>query len=162
VSLYTTKKYYKFWWSEELNCLKDKAIKSDKMWKEAGRPRSGPIANVRYADKRNYKRKFYSEREAERRCHTNDLHDALMSKSGASFWKCWKSKFNRRGSASKFIDGLSDEAKIADAFAEHFRKTCTSFSEDQNIRLQSIYHNRRQNYVDDPFLDKYKFFKWNF
>jgi len=80
-----------------------------------------------------------------------------MRKSGASFWKCWKSKFNRAGSACKFIDGLADEAKTADAFAEHFRKTCTSFNEDQNIRLQSIYHNRRQHYVGDPFLDKYKF-----
>ena len=83
--------------------------------------------------------------------------NGIYYKSGASFWKCWKSKFNRGGSASKFIDGLSDEAKIADAFAEHFRKTCISFNEDQNIRLQSIYHNRRQNYLGDPFLDKYKF-----
>ena len=33
------KNYYKFWWSEELNCLKDKAIRSDKIWKDAGRPR---------------------------------------------------------------------------------------------------------------------------
>ena len=105
---------------------------------------------------------MYSEQDAERRCYTNDLHDTLMRKSGASFWKCWKSKFNRAGSACKFIDGLADEAKTADAFAEHFRKTCTSFNEDQNIRLQSIYHNRRQHYVGDPFLDKYKFFKWNF
>jgi len=44
-----------------------------------------------------------------------------------------------------------------ETFAEHFRKTCTSFNEDQNTRLQSIYRNRRQHYVDDPFLDKYKF-----
>ena len=57
-------------------------------------------------------RKLYSERTAERRCYTNDLHDALMSKSGESFfWKCWKSKFNRGGSASKFIDELAEEAK---------------------------------------------------
>ena len=33
------KNYYKFWWSEELSCLKAKAIKSNKLWKEAGRPR---------------------------------------------------------------------------------------------------------------------------
>ena len=100
---------------------------------------------------------LYSERKAERDCYTNDLHDALLSKSGASFWKCWKSKFNKGSGASKFIDGLTDEVRIAEAFAEHFRKTCTSFNEDQNTRLQSIYQNRRQHYVGDPFLDKYKF-----
>ena len=41
------KNYYKFWWSQELNCLKDNAIKSNKNWKEAGRPSSGPIADKR-------------------------------------------------------------------------------------------------------------------
>ena len=96
---------------------------------------------------------LYSERRAERHRNTNDLHDALMNKSGASFWKCWKSKFNKGCGVSKFID----EESIAEAFAEHFRKTCTSFNEDQNTRLQSIYQNRRQHYVGDPFLDKHKF-----
>ena len=43
------KNYYKFWWTQELSWLKDNAIKSNKIWKEAGRPRTGPIA-----DKRNF------------------------------------------------------------------------------------------------------------
>jgi len=107
--------------------------------------------------KRSYKKLLDSERRAERHCYTNDLHDALMNKSGASFWKCWKSKFNKGCGISKFIDGLTDEESTAEAFAEHFRKTCTNFNDDQNTRLQSIYQNRRQHYVGDPFLDKHKF-----
>ena len=88
----------------------------------------------------------------------NDLHDALMSKSGTRFWKCWKSKFDKGSGSSRFIDGLTDGVQTAEAFAEHFRKTCTSFNDDQNTHLQSIfYQNRRQNYVGDPFLDDYKF-----
>ena len=35
------KNYYKFWWSQELRYLKDNAITSNKVWKEAGRPRTG-------------------------------------------------------------------------------------------------------------------------
>jgi len=100
------KNYYKFWWSKELSSLKDKATKFNKMWKEAGRPRSGLIANLHYADKRKYKNMLYSERNAERHCYTNDLHNALMSKSGTKFWKCRKSKFNKGSGTSKFIDGL--------------------------------------------------------
>ena len=49
------------------------------MWKDAGRPRSGPIADLRNSDKRKYKR------EQERQCYTIDLHDALVSKSGTRF-----------------------------------------------------------------------------
>jgi len=96
------KNYYKFWWSEELSCLKAKAIKSNKLWKEAGRPRSGPIADLRNSDKRNYKKMLYRERQAETQCYTNDLHDL---ESGVTFWKCWNSKFEKSNKSSKFIDG---------------------------------------------------------
>ena len=44
------KNYYKFWWSEELSCLKENAIQSNEIWKAAGRPRTGPIADKRNAD----------------------------------------------------------------------------------------------------------------
>ena len=36
-------------------------------------------------------------------------------------------------------DGLTDGVQTAEAFAEHFRITCTSFNDDQNTHLQSIY-----------------------
>jgi len=152
------KNFYKFWWSEELSYLKDKAIESNKLWKNAGRPRSGPIADLRNADKRNYKKKLYSERQAETQTYTNDLHDALIAKSGDRFWKCWKSKFKKQNTSSKpMIDGLADEVKIAEAFAEHFRETCTSFNDNSNLRLMSAYNIRREKYVGDPFVDMYKF-----
>ena len=63
------KNYYKFGWSEELGCLKAKAIKSDIIWKETDRPRSGPIADLRNSDKRNYKKMLYREWQAETVLH---------------------------------------------------------------------------------------------
>jgi len=35
--------FYKFWWSTELDILKDKAIESCRIWKNVGQPRFGPI-----------------------------------------------------------------------------------------------------------------------
>jgi len=151
------KNYYKFWWSQELSCLKDNAIKSNKNWKEAGRPRTGPIADRRNADKRKYKSMLRKERRSETQSYTNDLHDALISKSGVSFWKCWKAKFEKKNKASKLIDGLADDTEIAEAFAKHFRTTCSSFNEGQSNHLRSVYSAKRQDYVGDPFLDEYKF-----
>ena len=72
------KNYYKFWWSQELSCLKDNAIKSNKIWRDAGRPRAGPIADKRNSDKRKYKKMLSTERRAETQRYTNDLHDALL------------------------------------------------------------------------------------
>jgi len=151
------KNYYKFWWSQQLSCLKDSAIKSNKIWKDAGRPRSGPIADKRNADKRNYKKMLYTERRAETQCYTNDLHDALISKSGVNFWKCWRSKFEKANKTSRLIDGLADDTQIAERFAEFFRTTCTSFDDDQSNRLRSMFNDRYHHYIGDPFLDEYKF-----
>ena len=47
--------FFKFWWSQELDCLKDSAIDSDKLWKAAGRTRSGSLYDRRFADKRAYR-----------------------------------------------------------------------------------------------------------
>ena len=80
-----------------------------------------------------------------------------LIKLGVNFWKCWNSKFEKGTKSSKFIDGLTDDVQIAEAFADHFRKTCTSFNEDQSSHLQVIYENRRQNYTGDPFLNVFKF-----
>jgi len=35
--------FYKFWWDEDLNSLKEAAIDSNRLWKAAGKPRSGPV-----------------------------------------------------------------------------------------------------------------------
>jgi len=37
------KGYFKFWWDEELRILQDAAIDSNKIWKDAGKPRHSPI-----------------------------------------------------------------------------------------------------------------------
>jgi exonuclease III len=151
------KKYYKFWWSQELSCLKEEAVESNAVWKAAGRPRSGPIANKRNADKRRYKKMLNDQRRAETQTYSNDLHEALIRKSGANFWKCWKSKFETVNKSNKIINGLSDESEIAEAFAEYFCKICTTSNEQQNSHLRSVYRNKRQSYIGGCFLDSYKF-----
>ena len=66
------KDYYTFWWSQELSCLKDNAIKSNKIWKDAGRPRSGPTTNARNSDKRKYRKMLHNERQAEAQHYSGD------------------------------------------------------------------------------------------
>jgi len=147
------KNYYKFWWSQELSCLKDNAIKSSKIWKEAGRPRTSPIADKRNSDKRKYITMLSRERRAETQSYTNALHDALINKTGVSFWECWRSKFEKKNNSSQLIDDLADDTQIAETFAERFRKTCTSGNEGQGNRFRSMLRDSCQDYVGSPFLD---------
>ena len=56
--------------------------------------------------------------------------------------------------SSQLTDGLADDTQIAETFAEHFRKTCTTVNEGQSNRLHSMFRTRRQDHVGSPFLDE--------
>ena len=51
----------------------------------------------------------------------------------------------------------SAEAYIAEAFAKHFRSTCTSLNNDQNDRIRLLYLDKRHYYIGDPHLNMYTF-----
>ncbi len=145
-------KFYKFWWSQEGDCLKQKAVDSNNQWKLAGRPRSGDIYRKRNADKRNYRKWLRERQQSETECYTNELHEALSRKSGNMFWKCWNAKFDKKLKPSRQIDGLTDEPLIATKFAEYFTKLCSSLNEEQNSRLYTTYNSMRADYCGLPYL----------
>ena len=57
------KNFYKFWWCQELDTLKENSMRDHRIWKDAGRPRSGPIFKAYQTSKLSYKRRI---REYER------------------------------------------------------------------------------------------------
>jgi len=67
--------------------LKRLAIAYANTWKDAGKPKSGPIFSNYNKDKLRYKQAISKERVRERDVFTNELHDALLRKSSKDFWK---------------------------------------------------------------------------
>ena len=55
----------------------------------------------------------------ETQSYTNDLHDALLLKNGATFCKCWQSKFKQTKKYTE-ADGCVEANVIAGKFAQHF------------------------------------------
>ena len=101
------KGFYKFWWNQELDLLKEESIKSHIDWKSAGRPRSGPYFNRYKSDKLAYKLRIRSSQQDEVLSYTNDLNDALLQKQGNTFWNCWRSKFSLKNPRPLQIDKLT-------------------------------------------------------
>jgi len=62
------KKFYKFWWSQELDCLKQAYIDS------------GPIFNDRQSCRMAYRKRLRDEQRNETSFYTNALRDALIQK----------------------------------------------------------------------------------
>ena len=142
--------FYKFWWSQELDALKEMAIASCRSWKEAGKPKHGNIFLQYKKDKLLYKKRIREERINETSSLTNDLHEALLNKNGQDFWKAWKSKFESKASDIIQVDGTADVLLIVDNFAKYFESCCMPFNNKRNDELQAQYNERRADYVGCP------------
>ena len=87
-NLYVPKRkrnYYKFWWDQEMSLLKEKSIESNNLWKQAGKPRSGPIFDIRQKYRSDYRKALRNHSTNSLNIYTNELHDSLMSKNGPVF-----------------------------------------------------------------------------
>ena len=150
------KKFYKFWWDEDLDYLKQASIDSNKLWKAAGKPRNGPIFDRRQSCRLLYRKRLREEQRNETLHYTNELHDALIAKNGAAFWKCWKSKFNS-SSRCEQVDGCTDKETIANNFVNYFKEiySCNNLSRAQE--LENEYNELRASYSGLPLPCELKF-----
>lgn len=150
------KNFFKFWWDEELNQLKNESIASDKLWKSLGRPRSGTVYNKRQQCRLLYRRRIREGNQLQIHSYTNDLHEALLTKNGHSFWKCWRSKLGSRN-VCRQVDGCVDDNIIANNFANYFAKIYSCNNVSQAAKLESEYNWQRGSYCGLPLLDTYIF-----
>lgn len=151
------KSYYKFWWNQELDILKQSSITSCRVWRDAGKPRHGAIYSQYKRDKLIYKKRIREEQSAETKSYTNDLHDALMRKSSQGFWKTWNSKFGKNTHKIIQVDGNADSQVIADNFAIHFEVNCSPLSTERNVELKAKYKERRTFYQGSSILQSQLF-----
>ena len=103
--------------------------------------------------------KFYKKSIRELlRQPTNDLHEALLSKSGQDFRKIWKSKFGNNSSGPFQVDGISDSAFIAANFAEHFESNSNPLNNNKrNDELRDTFIAERAVYKESPLTQSHWF-----
>jgi len=151
------KNFFKFWWDTELDDLKERSIASCRIWKAAGRPRSGPIFDIYRRDKSAYRNEIRLRQREEKQVYTNELHEALLKKQTTAFWKCWRSKFGENKRSVNYVSGINDPKIIAGHFASHFEKVCTRVSASGAARLKTEYEHARSVYCGLPFSNIYQF-----
>jgi len=111
--------FYKFWWDDELDHLKMLSIDTHQVWKDAGRPRSGPVFEAKRLTQANYKLAINNKRQLAQEDFTDALSEALLKKDSATFWKTWRVKFGRL-KPPKVVAGSCDDAIIVNKFADVF------------------------------------------
>ena len=78
------KNFLKFWWNEELTARKADSVESNKLWKAAGKPRSGQIFEKRRTCVR-YRKSIKDYERISTEMYTNELHEALLYKDSTKF-----------------------------------------------------------------------------
>ena len=145
--------FFKYWWCQELDCLKQQSIDSDHLWKAAGRPRVGPLYDQRNKARRAYRLGLRQFRQTPTESYSNDLHEALSHKHGKAFWKCWNSKFECLSKKIQVLDGITDGRQVAENFARHFGAACYNQSDTGARGLAEKYKSLRADYVGSPHLE---------
>ena len=147
-----SKNYFKFWWSEELTVLKQAAIDTDRLWKAAGKPRSGQIFDNRQKSRLVYRKRI---RECERSSsftYTNELHEALLKKNGPAFWKCWRANFEPASKCVEVESSVNPDV-IVQKFVSHFSSAYTPNDAERSKMLRSEYERLRASYSGFPLTD---------
>ena len=150
------KNFYKYWWDEEMDLLKQESIDSNQLWKAAGKPKHGPIFTRRQSSRAAYRRRLRQNEKNSLQSYTNDLHDALLTKDGISFWKCWSSKFNNQN-ACKEVDGSVDSNMILSKFVDYFSSCYTANNAVRAQQLYKEYVDKRSQYCGLPLNDEHLF-----
>jgi len=81
------KNYYKFWWNEDLKCLKAASVESNNLWKAAGKPRQDAIFDKRQKCRLRYRQQIKDSEKHDKLEYTNALHESLLKRTVKIFGK---------------------------------------------------------------------------
>ena len=131
----------KSWWNDELNSLKHNTFLSHKAWLLAGKPQFGALFLAKRHDKLTYKlaiRKFKIN-------NRNSINDSLLNAlhNSNDFWKLWKAKLGTPKTLPCSVGGKTNQADIAEDFAQYFANVCTNNSDARNLELEAEFTARK-------------------
>ena len=109
-------------------------------------------------DKLLYKRRLREDQARETTVFTNELHEALLRKSGRQFWNVWNSKFESKSHRIIQVDNSVDRTVIMDNFAQHFECLYAPSNHTRNEELIAKYDRLKEHYLvgltdDDRVFD---------
>jgi hypothetical protein len=141
--------FFKFWWDEEGDALKNDSIVTHRNWCAVGRPKTGVLFDAKKKAKSRYKLYLRQHMQMKNDEVSNSLHDSLINKDQSTFWKVWKKKFGVKNVKQDRINGLVDNYLIAKEFSSFFVKTS---NENVDRSSHKAMLDRLLCYMGDPLI----------
>ena len=140
----------KYWWTDDLTCLRDKSIEIHRIWRLEGKPRSGPTNDERCRVRASYKQAIkLAQRKPKQTCW-NRLHSSFLSKDTTAFWKSWKQVYNKKQTGLQtVVNGVTSHPEIAESFKNHFVKVSKPNNQSRVDDLEREFTRKYQETVSN-------------
>ena len=128
-------------WQEYVQPYKETAIFWHNLWKDNGCPREGNIANIRRQTRARYHLAIKQLKKREDKIRSEKMADGILNNNSRNFWTEVKKVRKVNNIVPTQIEGKSDPADIANAFANQYKTVYNSVSyrkEDMATLLAKI------------------------
>ena len=130
----------KDWWTPELTNLKEKSVAIHNLWITEGRPRHGATHWERLSVRATYKKAIRFAKRAPKEEAWNKLHLAMEAKDSDSFWKWWRSVYNKNyGKSAPVVENCTTKESIAEVFKTVFKKNAQPNNHERVIQMQEFF-----------------------
>ena len=137
----------KDWWNEDLDNLKKESIDIHNSWKNAGRPRQGPLHEERLRVRAAYKLALKTAQRAPKQALWDRLHMDMAENDTNSFWKTWRRLYNKNKSdLPPVVNGISSNKGIAEAFKSSFEQNSKPNNQERVDALNAKFHSEYATY----------------
>ena len=149
----------KDYWNDDLTNLKKASYDAFLIWRDAGRPGSGPVHDLKKNAQSRYKYETKKAKKLFDQSRSDGIHNDLVNNDGVKFWKAWQGLHGKQDDGSTRINGKTENADIANEFAASFKKIYDEANSDQakliSSNFQASYRNYYNTHIGDTISENY-------
>ena len=132
-------------WNEFIQPYKEKSIFWNNVWKDAGSPKYGELANVRRFARYKYHWAIKKVKKQNNKVILEKTANQLVTKSFRKFWQTIKSLNGNDNRIANVIDGKINDNEIANHFCDIYAKLYSSVNDDSFKILANSVNNLVKN-----------------
>lgn len=132
-------------WSEYVSDHYTVVKEAHIMWKDAGKPRQGPIHDVYIKSRAQFKYALRYVKNNESDMRKDSLARKLANHSPAEFWKEIKAMNNNKTPLPSCIEGVSGAENIADLWRGHFEDLLNSVGHSKQAKFDGVVNEEKED-----------------
>ena len=139
----------KDYWNDDLTNLKTASHDAFIIWRDVGKPVSGPVFDLKKNTNYQYKLAVRRAKRSFDQTRSDTIHDNLVTNNNIKFWRSWQSLHGSKDNITTRVNGKIDSTEIANEFAAGFRKIYDDAKSDQADRISANFDSKFRSYCDN-------------